>query len=161
MSDQPADTAIETLVEHLIQDAMSVLHHDGCDDGETPEDTYNYTMLRRKFRDRLTPADATASQVTALQAEVERHAANYREVVGLRCELQERFDQLAARATSAEAEVSRLREALGEIERRAMSVCEQHHANADEHAARQAYALALHDIATLARTAGQKEKDNG
>lgn len=48
---------------------------------------------------------------------------------------------------------------LRDVRVRAAGICEQHHANADEHAARYAYALALHDISTIARTVG--EKDNG
>ncbi len=44
----PGDAARD-LVEALINAAMSVLHHDGNDEGETPVDTYNYQTLRKKF----------------------------------------------------------------------------------------------------------------
>lgn len=48
---------------------------------------------------------------------------------------------------------------LDRVYQLAMLVCEKHHANADEHAARHAYALALHDIAQMADTTALKRGD--
>jgi len=42
---------------------------------------------------------------------------------------------------------------LVEVHDRAMAVCNDHHANADDSLVRQKYALALHDIATLTKSA--------
>lgn len=56
--------------------------------------------LRDEAALRLT---ALLDENAALKRDNEQHAANYREVVGLKCELQERFDQLATQFTTAEA----------------------------------------------------------
>jgi hypothetical protein len=45
----PSETHMIALVERLMQAAFDVLHHDGNEEGETPEDTYNHATLRKKF----------------------------------------------------------------------------------------------------------------
>jgi hypothetical protein len=76
---------------------------------------------------------------------------------------QDMADWLESYKDSAELSRDAALKRLVEIHDKAMAVCEKRHANADEHTARHAYALALHDIAALASTpttAGQGDGES-
>jgi hypothetical protein len=184
MTDHPADKAIETLVERL---RNAVLVDRGFDERWPLNPPLAPHSLAELARDnRWAAADAilaTASQVTALQAEVERlkappikcemcHGTGKIQRMSFKsadattertCTICKGTGWLADesrwrdRATSAEAEVTRLRAALGEIE----SICAAPAPSTSAGERELQLADAVQHIHTLARTAGQQEKDNG